>query len=284
MIHARVSPEKLALVRMALFSALALYALGVPGERLAALPPGLHHPSGLAAYLPSACFGPAGWLGIRLTAALALVLAALGVRPFRLFAVLGMLAFTVFVAMLHPGHREVGALLVGYALAAGPSDRAWTLGPRPSASAPASHFALTLQVATFAFLLPYSLIGAQRLLEGAPTVFVDGSMVWHVASTTGRNGSFAFTFGAALLTLFPWAPVALALGYFVATYLEALAPLALFQRSFRRFFVLFALGFHAMNLFVLNIEFILNMLVLLLLLVDWAPKARAVPATPAVPA
>jgi hypothetical protein len=276
MIHARVSAERLALVRVVLFAALAGYALAVPGEHLAALPPGLHQPSGLTAYLPSVCFTPAGWLTIRFAAASSLLLAALGVRPFRWFAAVGMLCFTMFVAMLHPGHREVGALLVGYAVAAGPSAAAWTLGPRDRASAPPSHFALTLQVASFAFLIPYSLIGVQRLLEGAPTVFLDDSMVWHVASNSGRNGSFAFTLGAALLTLVPGARTALAFGYFVATYLEALAPFALFHRGFRRLIVVFALAFHAMNLFLLNIEFVLNMIVVVLLLVDWQPKPRAV--------
>jgi hypothetical protein len=273
MIHAEVRPEKLAIVRIVLFSALALYALSVPGERLALLPAGFHEGVGLAALLPPSWFSHGALLALRLSAAAFLVLAAAGARPFRPLAVVAMLLFTLYVAALRPGHRETGALCLGYALALGPSAAAWSLSSRQkSTGAPVPElFALTLQVATFVFLLTYSFIGAQRLLDGAPEVFRDDSMVWHIASTSERNGSFGFSFGYRFLKEVPGAREILASGFLVASYLEALAPLALFSSRFRWLFVPFVIGFHALNLLLLNIEFTLNVLVALLLLVDWSP-------------
>jgi hypothetical protein len=272
-IHADVRPEKLAVVRIALFGALALYALSVPGERLALLPPGLHHGFGLAAALPDSWFSHGALLALRVAAAVLLLLAAAGARPFRPIAVAGMLLVTLYVSALRPGHRESAALLLGYALSLGPSAAAWSLSnlrKSPRESAPEA-FALTLQVATFVFLLTYSFIGVQRLLDGAPEVFRDDSMVWHIASTSERNGSFGFSLGYRFLETMPGARAILAGGFLLATYLEALAPLALFSRWFRWAFVPFAIGFHTVNLLLLNIEFTLNVLVVLLLLVDWRP-------------
>lgn len=273
MIHAEVRPEKLAAVRVVLFATLSLYALAVPGERLALLPPGFHERASLIALLPDAWFGHASLLALRLAAAALLLLAAGGVRPFRPIAVAGMVLFTVYLATLRPGHREAGALYLGYALALGPSAAAWSLsGARLSTKQrPPELFALTLQVATFVFLLTYSFIGVQRLLDGAPTVFFDQSMVWHIASTSERNGSFGFSLGYRFLEATPGARTVLAAGYLVSTYLEAFAPLALFFRRFRWVFVPFAVGFHLLNLLLLNIEFTLNVLVLLLLLIEWQP-------------
>jgi hypothetical protein len=242
------------MTRIALFGALALYALIVPGERLALLPPGFHERAGLLALLPDVWFGRWTLLSLRLSAALLLLLAAAGVRPFRPFAVLGMVLFTFYVATLRPGHRETGALYLGYALALGPSAAAWSLSSSRKASRmdPPELSALTVQVATFVFLLTYSFIGVQRLLDGAPAVFRDDSMVWHIANNSERNGSFGLSLGYRFLESVPGARTALAGGFFVATYFEALAPLALFFHWFRRLFVVFAIGFHVLNLLFLT--------------------------------
>ncbi len=279
MIHEHVSPKKLALVRIVLFSALAGYALSVPGERLSLLPPGVHEGVGLTAFFPALLDGRV-MLGLRAVAALLLGAAAAGVRPFRPIACLGMLLFTVFVALLHPGHREAGALYLGYALALGPSAEALSVGGFSAAKRPAPPelFSLTLVVASFVFLLTYAMTGVQRLLDGSPEAFFDHSMVWHIASNSERNGSFGFSYGFAFLRSVPGARVLLDAGFLLSTYLEALAPFALFWTNFRRVFVLFALGFHLSNLLLMNIEFGLSMLVALLLLVAWeAPGERAAP-------
>jgi hypothetical protein len=275
MIHAEVAAEKLAVVRIVLFLALASYALTVPGERLALLPPGFHEGVGLATLLPAGFFSHGTLLALRLVAALFLLLSAAGVGPFRPIAVLGMVLFTLYVAVLRPGHRESCALYLGYALALGPSAAAWSvarLGGSSRVGAPAL-CALTLQVSTFVFLLTYSFTGVQRLLDGAPAVFWDQSMVLHIASSSERNGSFGFEFGYRFLEAMPGARAILAGGFLVGTYLEALAPIALFSRWFRLAFVPFVVGFHGLNLVLLNIEFTLNVLVVFLLLVDWrAPR------------
>lgn len=275
MIHAAVSPEKLAAVRVVLYLALCAYALFVPGEYLAQLPPGFHHGVGLSDALAPALLTPFGLSALRYGAALFLFLSALGLAPFRLFATVGMVLFTLYVALLRPGHREIGALYLGYALALGPSAAAWALRRAPRSVPPPAVFAATLQVAAFCFLLTYSFIGVQRLLSSGLTAFLDDSMVWHIASNSDRNGAFRFTLGYRLLEVLPHARVLLGAGFLVATLFEALAPLALFFRRFRLAFATFMLAFHASNLLLMNIEFFLNVLVLLLLLVDWNPQLRS---------
>jgi hypothetical protein len=272
-IHASVSPEKLAALRILLFLALSAYALSVPGEYLALLPPGFHRGVGVGEVAAPALLSSLGVSVLRYAAAFFLVLSALGVRPFRFVACTGMLLFTLYLAMLRPGHREIGALYLGYALALGPSAEAWALRKaRDSVSkVEPAVFSATLQLATFCFLLTYSFIGVQRLLTSGVTVFTDDSMVWHIASNSGRNGAFQFTLGYRLLEALPQARPLLGAGFLVATVFEALAPLAFYFRKFRIAFLVFMLAFHASNLFLMNIEFFLNVLVLLLLLVDWKP-------------
>jgi hypothetical protein len=87
------------------------------------------------------------------------------------------------------------------------------------------------------------------------------------------GGSFGFAFGYRLLEAVPYMRPMLGVSFLVATMMEALAPLAFFWRSFRRLFVAFALVFHAANLLLLNIEFTLNLLVIVLILIEWTPDA-----------
>ena len=276
MIHLAVSFEKLAVMRIVLFIALALYALMVPGERLTLLSADLQVPVGFARYLPWTS-SRSVILGLRLCAATLLIAAALGTRHFRWIALAGMSLFTTYVAILHPGHRELGAIYLGFALAVAPAANAWSLNRATETNwgIPAP---LLLQVTTFVFLLSYSMIGVERALYSAPTVFLDDSIIWHIAANSDRNGAFGFSIGYRLLEVYPTVRSALPLGFFLATWMEALAPLALFWNGFRRLFLAFATTFHLTNLLLLNIEFTLNILVVLLLLLDWSPLAHVPPA------
>lgn len=274
LLHSEVGAEKLAAVRIALFTTLCVFALVVPGEYLGLLPPGLHHGVGWSDHLPSVLLSPAGLASVRYGAALLLLASALGVRPFRPIALSAVALFTLFLALIGSSHRELGAVYLGFALALGPSAGAWSVARRPDAESGAAPqaFAATLQIATFAFLLTYAFTGAERLIRAAPAAFFDDSMVWHIASNSGRNGSFGFTLGYRLLESMPAARALLGAGFLISTVLEALAPLALFYRWFRRAFVVFALGFHSANLLLMNIEFTLNCIVVVLLLVEWEPR------------
>ncbi len=276
-VHAQVSAQKLAAIRIVVFSMLCAYALVVPGEYLGLLPPGFHHGVGWSDLLPRVFYSPGGLAMVRYGAALLLLASALGVKPFRPLALAGLAVFTLYLALIGSSHRELGALYVGVVLALGPSATVWSLGPRfdEQTRVKPEAFAATLQLATFVFLLPYALIGTERLIQGAPTAFLDGSMIWHIASNSGRNGTFGFTFGYRLLEITPHARAVVGAGFLVSTFFEALAPLALFFRGFRWVFVLFALAFHTANLLLMNIEFTMNCVVVLLLLVDWElPQAR----------
>lgn len=285
-LHARVTAQKLAAVRVVLFSMLCGYALVVPGEYLGLLPAGFHHGVGWSDLLPRVLFSPSGLASVRYGAALLLLAAALGVKPFRSLALAGLALFTLYLALIGASHRELAAVYLGVALALGPSATVWSIGRRSDERTPVKPeaFAATLQVATFVFLLTYALIGAERLIRAAPTAFFDGSMIWHIASNSGRNGTFGFTFGYRLVESVPHARALFGAGFLVSTLFEALAPLALFSRGFRRMFVLFALAFHTANLVLMNIEFTLNCVVVVLLLVDWEPvPARRANRTRAAP-
>jgi hypothetical protein len=284
-LHARVSAQKLAAVRIVLFTLLGGYALVVPGEYLGLLPPSFHRGVGWSDLLPRILFSPSGLASVRYAAALLLFASALGVKPFRPLALGGVALFTLYLALIGSSHRELAAVYLGVALALGPSATVWSVGPRLHEPTPVKPeaFAATLQLATFVFLLTYALIGAERLIRAAPDAFLDGSLIWHIASNSDRNGTFRFTFGYRLLEHVPHARAFFGAGFLVSTLFEALAPLALFFRGFRRAFVLFALAFHTANLVLMNIEFTLNCVVLVLLLVDWEPPSahRATEATPA---
>lgn len=278
-LHTSVSAQKLGAVRIAVFAILLVYVLLTPLERFASLPAELHVRMGLLRLLPDEA-----WAGLRSAAGLSIlrgsiaagaVLCVLGTRGYRVIAAITVALWLVFEASLYLGaasHRELATLYCAMLLAVFPAADGLSLRARRSSprGSPAL-YAAALQLMTFSLLLTYAVTAFYRLAHGSPEVFWDGSMVAHLVSNSGRNGTFGFTHGVELVRALGGSTWVLDVAFFVGTLLEALAPLCMLSRPFRRAWLGFVLAFHTANWLAMNIEFFLNSALAVVLLVELDP-------------
>lgn len=162
------------------------------------------------------------------------------------------------------GHRELALLYCLLVLAMLPAADAFALRAKKAASPEPREpaYRLGLLLTGFAFLFTYAAPAVYRLIHAAPAIFLDGSIAHYVVANGGelRNSTFGFEYGAALVGTGPTTVLLLNVGFVVATLLEGLALFCLVNRQFRFAWFAFCLLFHSANLFLLNIDFILNML------------------------
>jgi predicted DCC family thiol-disulfide oxidoreductase YuxK len=122
----------------------------------------------------------------------------------------------------------------------------------------------------------YSVLGIRRIVEGGWMIYFDNSILDSTAVRAFEPAYFAFQFGLwplyspALATLFK-------LGFAVVTVFEALAPLAVISRKFRRIWVCVILTFHITALVSMNIWFWENTLLLLLFFTPFAYRLGQTP-------
>lgn len=284
-LHATASFERLGVTRIVVFFLVAWHAALTPIEHLATLPPEVFEPLGLMNLVPlpaRSVLQSSGGLWVLRWGLFALSAAStLGVRGYRVWAPMCALALLLFESTLvlgAPSHRALVLLYCVFVLAFSPADVALALTSR---SPTGSHVpSIAMGIMAFALLFTYSLTAFYRVSHGAPAVFVDHSMAAHLVSNAGRNGAFGFDYGQQLVDVVgPNNPV-LGLMLFVGTLMEALALVCLFAPRFRRVFVVAIVGFHLVNVPLLNIEFFFNCVLAPLLLIEWEPEKFTRPDTP----
>ena len=230
-------------------------------------------PPGPLAWLPQSVISyllqpSVSWL-LTLVTALALALGIWQARGwgFILSSTLGAVGLLVHQAICrgygHNNHAELGLLMLLLALPAYALADRWQ--QRRGKSLQAQD---TLVALTFLFLLSYVLVGALRFSAG-PGIFDPHNMwAWMVERTAeGSAGGFFTWESIGQQPTYAWL---LAVGFPVVTLLELLAPLALVWKAYRYVFLVAMLGFHLGVVLFMRLVFVENMLLLLILLVDWA--------------
>jgi uncharacterized membrane protein len=284
-LHQDVKPATLGVVRAAVFLMWIAVVVPDPLSFLAELPPTMNHPLGVFGLVPDEAWRrllePGALGAFKAVLVGLLVLAALGVRPYRSIALATALLLTVHQALLRgftfDNHEELGLLVCTYVLVLFPSADgfAWPRRRAPS-SPPGVYSAALLAMATF-LLLPYAGIAAHRLAFAAPGVFLGDSLPAWIASlhSLDRDGS---GFGLWLLG-HPTVVPALKAGFLVTTIFELLAPLCLIMPRLRRVWIAVVVSFHVLNWFTLNLFFWQNALLVLLVVTDteaWVSHARRI--------
>jgi hypothetical protein len=267
-------------VRIVVFGIWAYCAFRIPLGRLYAFPLSEVEPAGILNLLPTPVlellFGDAAVLTLLpiATGTLA-VLAATGWR-FRFTSPFACLAFVVFLSVHRSygfvRHSEIAVLLAGSVLSAMTwADRIEEARcKRDALPPPQPRHDLALLTMTAALLLAYSFVGLLRATLGGSEIFLSNPIpLWAL-----RNSFFwAVEFEVSKLVVSEIsqtgvASLMLAVGFPIITAFEIASPLVLFSRWFRYAWLAVMLGFHVISLFVLNLIFWEN-LILLGLLVPW---------------
>jgi hypothetical protein len=239
-----------------------------PLHRLAVLPPGYYDPVGILRLVPDALHG---WLLsveglIALKGALLVTLAlSLWPRSFRYSAPVASLLLALYLSLIHGfggiNHAVILSLLAALILAL------FANLPQPKPLSAHNPYAVPLVTVALVVTLSYSLVGLTRLQNG-PSVFTGDTIVNYVVSRSLRSYYYDFNLG---LTAVSWGPAAFLLraGFPLVTLVELLAPLVLVSRSFRGIFLAVIVPFHLATLFLMEVNFIENLL-LTLVLVDFS--------------
>jgi hypothetical protein len=239
---------------------------------------------------PDAVFEPVlivSWLGgipaagvlltVQLLGLAAAVLAAIGRRPRVMFAI-GWAAL-LFLGALHSSagkimHNEVLLLLACVPILFAPGDA--RIGDRRTSMAygwaPRAALAVTGCV--------YFLAGMQKLVHSGPAWFLGDNMSW-VLYQGADSGAFPEL--ARWIAGTPMLPNLFAFG---AVSLELLAPVILYFRRTRPFYVLAAIGMHGSIMLLLGLDYSAWVLTVAAVALPWdrigrRPIARAVAAAPA---
>lgn len=275
MLHAGANAQTLALVRIWVFGLWLLWILPDCFACFADFSPSLLARFGVLRLVPRSAVP---WLlDARVLAAnkvvlvALLLLALLGVRPYRVFATAAATLLTLDLGLrnglVQPTHVDLALLLVTFVLALSPAADAYAWRKGRSPERPAAAYAGAMITMTLLFLMTYCLVGSRRLARSSPEIFLTPTMRYYVASDILRPTSNPFLVGEWLLVR----PVALSLlqvGFALTTLFELLSPWCLIHRRLRYLWVAAMVVFHAASYVFMNVLFFSNVLLFPALLLD----------------
>lgn len=202
-----------------------------------------------------------GYTSLYFTLLVLAVLLTLGVRPFQPFAVVFALLALAYDHTLkgfcgYTNHGQVIALYATWIMAAFPAADDFSIfGPKQRrVLATSSVYQTPMLVIALIFILLYMFIGVRRLAKGGLDIFMGDAMLASIVANTIRHSRYGFNFGDFVLTS-PMGPAFVKMGYLVLTVFEILSPLVLFNRPFRYVWILAMVGLHVSSLFMMNIFF-----------------------------
>jgi len=271
-IYENARPQTLGLVRVVVFSIWLVKIIPDPFFFLAELPRSIFKPAGVLRIVPEAAWQ---WLldadvlnVFKIVVVVLLALAVLGIRPYRLIAILCAVCLTLHQGLVRSftfvNHQELAALFCVYALAIFPAADGLSIA-KPARKHSSPHiYPAALLTMTILLLLPYCAIAAFRIVNSAPAIFLDDSLAYWFGSLSGLDAD-GWSLGKWMLRQ----PLLLAIsniGFPIITGFELLAPLCLIMPRFRRVWVVVMVLFHCLSWMILNIFFWENVLLIVLFL------------------
>lgn len=265
----------LAFCRIVVFALCAwdLWMVGSPA-RLAELPREWFVEQGVLRLLPDAfyayAFGSDFLDGVRWTALGLAGAAILGLRPYPLFAA----SFCALYLLLRGLAAGFGGFIGHDWLAM--TFCSWVLATFPAADALALQrlrrprrdelYVAPIMAMGVVFCTCYFLLGFRRFARNGFDIFLGDALPTYIAIAALKNGAYdGYEYGALVLTS-PQAAVVMKAGFFVVTLMEILAPVCMFSTRFRWPWLGVMIPFHFATLFMMNIFFDDNLVLMLLLL------------------
>ena len=268
LLHQDAGPKALEFLRLYVFGIWLIGILLDPLPRLASLPLAYYKAVGILRLLPE----PAeAWLLsveglIALKTALVMTCAvSLLPRAFRFASPLAVFFLLVYQCLVrgfgHVNHAEIMPLLAAVTLAT------FANLPRREPAPGYNPYAAPLITVALLLTLSYSALGFLRIYRGV-SLFTGDTILNYVASRSLRSSFYDFNLGFVAVSCAP-AAFLLKAGYPVVTCIEALAPLVMVSRSFRAVFLAVMVPFHILTLLLMEVSFIENLL-LYIVLVDFS--------------
>jgi hypothetical protein len=279
-----VSPETLGVIRAVVFTIWLAEVVPDPLDFWGELPRSMHEPIGVLRLVPEArldrLLEPDVLEQLKRVLVVLLVLAALGVRPYRPTAAATAALLTCHQAVLRGftfvNHEELGLLASTYVLALFPAADGFALRRRRPPAVRPETYAAAVQAMALLLLIPYSEIAARRLVRGGPEIFVGDSLPHWLGALDALDRE-AVGIGPWLLAR-PALVSALKAAFALTTAFELVGPLCLIMPRLRRAWIPVIVGFHLANRLTLKLLFWQNTLLVLVLLTDserWVSRAAA---------
>lgn len=284
LLHRDAGRGALVFFQVYVFGLWLLRIVAEPLERVSVLPRGYYEPVGILRLLPDEMHA---WLlaseGLAvLKSALVVTLAlSLWPRAFRYVAPVASLLLVLHLSLTHGfggiSHALILSLLAAITLSV------FANLPQRERSPAYNPYAAPLISVVLIITLCYSLVGITRLQSGI-SVFTGDTIVNYVVSRSLRSYYYDFNLGLAVGS---WPPAAFLLraGFPLVTMTEILSPLVLVSRWFRGIFLAVMIPFHLMTLLLMEVNFMENLL-LYVVLVDfsrfverWLPASSGSPQT-----
>ena len=286
-LHADASAASVAMLRVGVFLLCAAEAWLLL-QQAAAIPDGAWTPFGVLEILPDSLLdglrSAAGQRVLFVSAMITALLAALAVAP----AVTLPLATVLFiVSQAVPralqglvNHAQVPVMLAAVVLTLGPSADALVAWPRKRrAAASARDYQSTLVLIVAAICVGYSFIAAHRIAYGGLSLFTDDSLLQWLVQRNLSSTDPEQALGVQLVRS-PQLATLVRFGFPIVTLLELLAPLCLFSRRFRLFFIPAMLCTHLAIFLLMRLSFS-QLAVLYVVFIDsaaWSPRRPALDA------
>ena len=269
MLHQKVSPETLGCARIWVFGIWLVSVSLTPFSDLARFPAETLRPIGVLQLIPSSAWpvllSPSGLLGLKVALLAGLALAVLGLPGYRPVALLTCALLTFYQGLVrgftYTNHGELPLLYVAWVLALFPAADALALGARRGAARAPVIYSAAMQLSALLLLLCYSLVGVRRLVESAPGIFLDGTIIHYVAARAAPGRGAFGDLGLAVLE-HPGIARAITLGFPVIALFEALAPLCLVSRSLRLVWLPMIVAFHLGVWVLMGFLFLFNLLMM----------------------
>lgn len=273
MLYSNADENVLGFVRAFVFGIWFLAILFDPIQQLAELPIEIFEPVGLLSFLPDGFWEIAltenFLLGLKITLLVLLLLASLGTKFFQPIATFVALLLTLEQGIIRGfgfvNHKELAILYAVYILAIFPSADGFSL----QKSKPKSQetYAFAMFFITSVILLAYSIIAIHRVTNAGFEIFEGESIRFYIAKLTFTGSLYENKFGI-LVLINEFLNSLVNFGFVLTTVLEILSPLCLFYKKIRWFWLVVIGVFHFATLFLMNIFFWQNLLLLIVLLTE----------------
>lgn len=194
--------------------------------------------------------------GLQVSICVLACLAAIGLRPYRAIALAAACLVTLEQALVrsfgYSNHPEMFLILATWIIAVSPAGDGFIWRRRRSAPRPAGIYVAAIAFVALVGCWTYAAAGIYRTAYYGVEMFAGVSMRHAIVLNSFAHGSGAI--GALLLerpALGPWIQITLP----IATFLEVSGPLALLDRAFRRFWVVFLIAFQLITALSMTILF-----------------------------
>jgi len=199
-------------------------------------------------------------------------LCMLGVRPFKPIAIV-----TVFLIVIYDfvvrgfsgyiNHGQIGIFFSVIFIAISPASDSLSIH-KEKLEQPEKDYSFPVILTALTLTLTYSFIGIRRFMVGGLEIFTNDALLTYLISNTLNYSPYGFDLSLTLIE-YSWIIVLMKVGFLVVTIAEVISPFILFDNYLRYIWLFIMIPFHFITLVTMNIFFWENIILILVLFVNW---------------